>query len=423
MMGTLVGRQPMKELNDLELYFLPMGTPEFAADPYSFVEEARQVHPWIAKCENGYCVFEYTAIRDLMWMDDKMRPSFDEVTNIMGAKDSPWGRFTDEQMIALPDREHKLLRDTFAAKFTPRFANQMRPVMRATMERLLEEWAPKERIDFEEFVSYYPVSVLSQLIGGPLEALPGLRKSLETYGRSMDLDPALLPALDEAYLHMNEFCETLIDERMADRGRNEQPDLLDVLIEASEEGGISRRQLTDLLIFLYAAGYDTSKNVMTYLMHTLMERPEMYERCAQDLDYCRKAVEEMLRYYNPGTSFRFTDADITYRDVHLPKDTMLFFPLSIVGRDPTAYENPHEFDPERPIDPARRQMAFGLGKHMCLGQFIARAQIQEGIHLITGRMRNPRRVGESSVRSFYGIWGLKGLPIEFEDAGKAAVEA
>src|ERR1700757_1873748 len=138
----------MQDLADLELYDLPMASPEFAADPYAYVEEARRVHPWIARCENGYCVFEYTAIRELMWMDDKMRPSFDEIVRIMNAKGSPWGRFTDEQMIALPEREHRLLRDTFATKFTPRFANKMRPVMQATMNRLLDEWAPQRRIDF-----------------------------------------------------------------------------------------------------------------------------------------------------------------------------------------------------------------------------------------------------------------------------------
>jgi cytochrome P450 len=410
----------MTALSELQLYDLPMGTPEFAADPYSFVEKAREVHPWIARCENGYCVFEYTAIRDLMWMDDKMRPSFDEVVNIMGAKGSPWGRFTDEQMIALPEREHRLLRDTFAAKFTPRFANQMRPTMRATMERLLDEWAPKQHIDFEEFASYYPVSVLSQLVGAPVDAIPGLRQSLEIFGLGMSLNPDLLPELDAAYLHIEAFCENLIDERKTQPDRNAQPDLLDVLIEASAEGGISRRQLTDLLVFLYVAGYDTSKNVITYLMHTLMERPEIYRRCAEDIDYCRKAVEEMLRYYNPGTSFRFTDTDVEYRDVLLPKDTMLFFPLSVVGRDPTAYENPHDFNPERPIDPKYRQMAFGLGKHMCLGQFIARAQIQEGIHLIAQRMGNPHRTGDSGFRPFYGTWGFKGLPIAFEDNRVAA---
>jgi cytochrome P450 len=154
-----------------------------------------------------------------------------------------------------------------------------------------------------------------------------------------------------------------------------------------------------------------------------MERPEIYERVAKDGDYCRKVVEEMLRYFNPGTSFRFTDTDVAYRDVLLPKDTMLFFPLSIVGRDPTAYDDPHRFDPDRPIDPKRRQMAFGLGKHMCLGQYIARAQIQEGIHLIAQRMRNPHRTGASDYRPFYGTWGFKGLPVEFEDARRAKVDA
>jgi cytochrome P450 len=405
----------MQRLEELELPHLPMGTPEFAADPYSFVAEARKIHPWLATCENGYCVFEYTALRELYWMDDKMRPSFDGIVEIMGAKGSPWGRFTEEQMIALPPREHRLLRDTFAAKFTPRFANTMRPVMQQTKQRLLDEWAPKEKIDFEEFVSYYPVSVLSQLLGAPLEALPGLRNSLETFGLGMSLNTELLPELDKACLHIEHFCEGLIEERMANPRTEGNEDLLDILIQASGDGGISRRQLTDLLIFLYVAGYDTSKNVMTMMMDTMMKHPEIYARAAQDIDYCRNCVEEFLRYYNPGTSFRFTDADIEFRDVLLPEGTMLFFPTSIAGRDPTVYEDADKYIPERPIDPAHRQVAFGLGKHMCLGQHIARAQIQEGLHMIAQRMKNPRRTGESGWRPFYGVWGLKGLPIEFED--------
>lgn len=408
----------MQELGDLALYDLPMASPAFAADPYSYIEAARKVHPWIARCENGYCVFEYTAVRELMWMDDKMRPSFDEIVRIMGAKGSPWGRFTDEQMIALPEREHRLLRDTFATKFTPRFANQMRPVMQATMNRLLDEWAPKQRIDFEEFASYYPVSVMSHLIGAPVEAIPGIRSALETMGLGMSLDPSLLPELDEAYLHIERFCEELVDARASRPAGTADKDLLDVLLEAAADGGISRRQLIDLLVFLFVAGYDTSKNVMTYMMDTMIRYPEVYERCAEDLDYCRRCVEEMLRYYNPGTSFRFTAGDLDYRDVRLPKETMLFFPLSVVGRDPTVYEDPHAFNPERSLQ-QRPQMAFGLGKHMCLGQFIARAQLQEGLHLIARRMRNPHRMGESARRPFYGIWGLKGLPIEFTPGAAA----
>ncbi|MET0587623.1 MAG: cytochrome P450 [Novosphingobium sp.] len=405
-----------QKLADLDLYVLPFEEPVFAADPYHYIEEARKKHPWIAKCASGYVVFEYSAIKDLLWMDDKMRPSFDGIVDLMGAKDTPWGRFTEEQMIALPDLEHKVLRTTFQTKFTPRFANQMRPAMREIMTMLLDQWTPRERIDFEEFSSYYPVSVMARLIGAPLDAIPGIRKSLETLGLAFSLDPTRLPQLQEAIVHVDQFCQSIIDDRRANPRTGEEPDLLDVLIEAADDGGISGRQLTDSLIFFFVAGYDTSKNVLTYMMHLMIDNPEIYERCAKDYEYCRKVVEETLRIFNPGTSFRFTDTDLVYRDVLLPKDTMLFYPLSTAGRDPTAFEDADVFDPERVIDPNRRQVAFGLGKHMCLGQYIARAQLQEGLHLIAQRMKDPHMAGEMGWRPFPGVWGIKGLPIEFTPA-------
>lgn len=406
----------MTHLSELTLHTLPWDEPGFAADPYSHFEAARAVHPWLAKCPAGYVVFEYAAIKDLMWMDDKMRPSFDGIVQQMGAHGRPWGRFAEEQMIALPPREHKLMRETFAAKFTPRFANTLRPVMREIMTMLLDEWLPRGEFDFEELASYYPVSVLARLVGAPLEVIPALRSSMETMGLAFSMNVDMLDALDASFETMDAFAQGLMANRRANPRTGQEPDLLDILIEAADADGISQRQLADLLIFLFVAGYDTSKNVMTRMMKAMIENPEVYARCAEDLDYCRKAIEEMLRYFNPGTSFRFTDAEFEYRGVTLPKDVMLFFPLSTAGRDPTAWENPHAFDPDRPVDPGRRQVAFGLGKHMCLGQYIARAQLQEGLHLIAQRLQNPRHNGEHGWRPFPGVWGMKGLPIRFEAA-------
>lgn len=404
-------------LAELDLYHLPWDSPEVAADPYRFFDEARKKHPWLAKTDAGYVVFGYQAIRDLMELDmqDKLRPSFDGIIEFLGAEGTPWGRFTSEQMLALSHDEHRVLRNTFAARFTPRYANQIRPVMQENMARLLEEWLPKGQFDFEEFSSYYPVSVMTRMIGAPIEEIPGLRKSLEALGLAYSLDRSRVPDLQKAIIHIDEFCQKLIDERRANP-RTGEKDLLDILIEASQEGGISDRKLTDLLIFLFVAGYDTSKNVFTFMMREMTRHPEIYQRCAEDLDYCRKCVEEFLRFFNPSHSFRFTDAEIEYDGVLFPKDTMLFFSLSMSGRDPTVFENPEKFDPERVIDPMHRQIAFGLGKHMCLGQYIARAQLQEGLHMVAKHLRNPRVVGEVEYRPFPGIWGLKSLPIEFEAA-------
>ena len=58
-------------------------------------------------------------------------------------------------------------------------------------------------------------------------------------------------------------------------------------------------------------------------------------------------------------------------------------------------------------------MAFGRGMHLCLGQFIARAQLEEGLHLIAQRLTQPRLTGTPGHRPFPGVWGFRGLPIEF----------
>jgi cytochrome P450 len=405
-------------LDRLDLYKLPWNTPELAADPYPYIAEARARHPWLAKTDEGYVVIGYQAIRDLMEYDnqDRLRPSFDGIIELLGARGTPWGRFTAEQMLALRGEDHRALRDTFARKFTPRYANEIRPLMRRIMSHLLDEWLPRGGFDFAEFASYYPVSVMASMIGAPLDAIPGLRESLETLGRAYSLDPGLEPALQKAIVHIDGFCQKLVEERRRHPDHDGPEDLLDMLIDASDEGGIPERQLFDMLIFLFEAGYDTSKNVFSYMMYELIRRPEIYAKCAQDIDYCRRAVEEFLRYFNPSHSFRFTDTDIVYDGVLLPRDTMLFFALVQSGRDPAAFDDPDLFDPERPIDPKRRHLAFGLGRHMCLGQYIARAQIQEGLHLCAQRMQHPQLAGKVTFRPYPGIWGLEMLPITFTAA-------
>jgi cytochrome P450 len=408
-------------LADLDLPQLAMDDPAFGADPLPHMAAARAKHPWLAKSPYGYVLTEYTAMRDVMRMDDKLRMSFDGIIDALDQQGTPWGRFLQEQIMAAPDAEHATLRALFAPRFTPRYANQMRGVMREAIATLLDEWVPKRRIDFEEFASYFPVSVIFRLVGAPVEEIPKLRWALEIHGLALSMDPAILPKVNEAVEVEDAFVHRLMTERRArgPRREGESEDLLDLMMEAAQEGAITDRQLADMLIFLFEAGYDTSKNVLTYMMHLMLDHPDLYERCAVDIDFCRKCVEETLRYYNPGTSFRFTDQDLVYRDVLLPKDTMLFFPLSVSGQDEGSFEEPRRFDPDRPVDPNKRHIAFGMGKHICLGQFIARAQLQEALHLIAQRMRNPRRAGEPGWRPFYGVWGIKGLPIEFTPAEAA----
>lgn len=406
----------MQAITELELPFLPVDEARFAADPFPFLAAARAEHPWLATSNIGYFVHEYTALKELLVQDDKLRTSFDGIVEMMNARGTPWGRFTENQMIAYSGEAHKRLRTLFALRFTPRQADSHRALMRSVISQLLDEWAPKEQFDFEEFASWFPISVMMTLVGAPRDEVGRLRSSLETLGLGFSMDHDIMPKLQEAIVVLDDFVHVLMAERRDNPLPEGENDLLRVMFDASEEGNLSDRELADLLIFLFIAGFDTSKNVLTYTMYLMLQHPEIYQRCASDHAYTGRVIEEALRYFSPATTFRMTSEELVYRDVVIPKDTMLFFPLSVVGRDPGAFEEPDRFDPDRTLDTEQRHVAFGRGAHMCLGQYIARAQLQEGLHLIAQRIKDPRLAGAVGWRPFPGNWGIKGLPIEFTSA-------
>jgi cytochrome P450 len=407
----------MTNASDLQLPHLPLTDPAFAADPLPFIESARKQHPWLAISDMGYVVHEYQAIRDLSFMDAKFNPSLDAITELMGAKGTRWGDFMNNLMLAKDPPEHTRLRSSVASSFTPRTANGLRPVMREVVSDLLDEWAPKGRFDFAEFASHFPIRVMFGLIGAPLDSLPGIRHSLEMQGLSASADKSLLPALEEAYEVLWNFVDTLILERQRRGGNGD--DVLTRLIAAHASGGLSHEELRTMLIFLFAAGYDTSKNMLTLIMHVMLRHPDDWARCGEDRPFCDAVVEEAFRYHSVSNIYRTAKEAIVYRDVTIPAGSILIMTLTLAGRDPKAFKDADAFRPLR-TDP-NRHVAFGRGIHMCLGQHLARAQIQEGVHLIARRLRDPRLAGEVTWRPFPGVWGIHTLPIEFSSTdGRSA---
>lgn len=409
----------MKNITEFELPHLALESPELAADPFPHFTAAREQHPWLATCAFGYAVTGYEATKELLWLDDKMRTAMDTIPKMLGAaEDSAWVRLAAEALIANSGDVHKRLRDVLTPLFTPKQANLNRYLMQERMNELLDEWLPKGSFDFEEFISYYPIGVICAMLGFPSDAISEIRGPLETLGLQWSMDPSMIPALDEATTIIDKYGQNLVAERRAGKRPAKGGELLDVLIEANDNGGISERELYDLVIFLFVGGYDTSKNVMTLAFHELLERPDLYQRCAEDVTFCRQLIEESMRFHGVANVPRITTTDVEYDGVVIPENTMLFFPVSVMGRDPASFSDADTFDPDHIHK--NKHIGFGRGMHICLGQFIARAQMEEGLHLIAQRMRNPRRVGEATFRPFFGVWGLDGLPIAVETDAAAA---
>ena len=402
----------MPDVAALDLPYLPMDEASFAEDPLPRFAEARAQHPWLATCPYGIVVTAYDAMRDVLQMDRHLEGAYRSVVDIMEARETTWGRFQLESLLAQTGDAHQRIRKALAPAFTPQQARRHREMMQRVIAEQLDEWVPRGAFDFEDFAANFPITVFCGLVGASPAVIPEMRASLEAFGLSLSMNKQFLPNLVEATDTLDGFVQDLVAaRRMAPHGAD-QEDLLDTLLKTLDQGGLSERELFDLLIFLFVAGYDTSKNALTLAMNVLIDRPDLYARCGEDLGFARKIMEEGFRHLTTSTIPRVVTRSFEYRDVTFPEGTLLFFPVSISGRDPGAFADPGSFDPLRTS--GKKHIAFGLGVHICLGQFIARAQIEEALHQIARRIHNPRRTGPSAWRPFFGVWGLKGLPIAFD---------
>jgi len=402
----------VRSINELDLMELPIEDRSFGADPEPWFAQAREKHPWLAKFSHGYLVHGHREIRDLIQMDEKLHIATDDVVEIMGASDTAWGDFMKALLISRHGEDHKRMRDALKPFFKPRRIAEHVGLIRKMASELLDEWAPRGEFDFTEFASNFPIAVMFGLIGADIADLPKIKWALEVQGLSYSLDASLLPEMERAHAMMMEFNSNLVTQRRASGEKRD--DLLAELIKAEDKGVLSHQEVCEQLFFLFAAGYDTSKNQLGMTARLLFQQPELWERCGRDREFCTLAIEEGLRHSSPSSPPRIALEDITYKDVLIPRGSHLMFLLNISGRDPRAFDNPMEYRPGRAS--AKHHLAFGKGAHICLGLHLARFQMEEGLHLIAQRLKDPKIVGEVTWRRFPGVWGLETLPIRFTPA-------
>ena len=411
----MTGGPRMTLITDMSLPVLPVDDPAFHKDPMPFVEAARLQHPWLAKFSSGYVVHGYQALKDLAFMDEKLEMGLDGIVEFYQAQGTPWAAFMNGMLNSTTGADHKRLRASIASAFTPRAANLVRPLMRTVISELLDEWIPKGEFDFADFASYFPVTVLCGVMGVSSEPIPRIRSAIESHMGLFTLERARIGEFKAAYDVLWKFADDLVLEREKRNGSgNDSTDehgLLDTLIAAKNAGSMSETEVRYMLLVLLIGGYDTSKNMLTLTVHMLLQYPDYWARCAEDMAFCSKVIEEMLRHTNIATTFRNVKEEFEYEGHLFPKSALVTFATPLANRDPNVFPDPMRFDPERVYTNDNRHIAFGRGVHICPGQFLARTQLQEGLHLIAQRIPHPRLVGEIAWRPFLGAWGLSTLPL------------
>ncbi|MFI6639830.1 cytochrome P450 [Streptomyces sp. NPDC050504] len=282
-------------------------------------------------------------------------------------------------LLGVDDPEHNAQRRMLIPSFSVKRVAALRPRIQRTADRLIdalvEQGPPVDLV--HAFALPVPSIVICDLLGVPYadhDHFEALSRQL-LRGPTADDTLAARDALD-AYLG------DLIDAKRAGPGGD---GLLDELIARQEaEGGYDRDELTALAVILLVAGHETTANMLSLGTFTLLQHPEQLAELRDDPGLLPTAVEELMRFLSIADGMlRVAVEDIEVAGARIEASDGVVFSTSVINRDDTAFAAPDTLDWHRP---ARHHVAFGFGVHQCLGQNLARAEMEIALRTLFERL-------------------------------------
>ncbi|PAK25683.1 cytochrome P450 [Streptomyces sp. alain-838] len=285
---------------------------------------------------------------------------------------SPHGGGSSLAFLRMDGAEHARLRRTVTAPFAVKRIEAMRPTVQKIVDDLVDDLlAGPNPVDLvEAFALPVPTLVISELLGVPYEDHQFFQENSNAIIRRT----ATPEERAAAGRNLGEYLGELVGRKLTDPG----DDLLSELAARVAAEEITRKEATQIGVLLLIAGHETTANMIALGTVALLEHPEQLAalRDTDDPRLVASAVEELLRYlhitHNGMQRVALEDIEVAGRTVRAGEGLLM---LNEVGnRDPAAFPGaPDTLDITRD---ARHHVAFGFGPHQCLGQSLARMELQ-----------------------------------------------
>jgi hypothetical protein len=162
--------------------------------------------------------------------------------------------------------------------------------------------------------------------------------------------------------------------------------------------GFSRDEIINNVRLMISGGINEPRDGVGLVMHTLLSTPGLVEAVNQDRSLLRRVVEETFRFHSPvGTATRQTTTDVVLGGVTIPEGAIVAGVLTSANRDPERWTTPDEFRLDRGEG---SHLAFSLGEHRCLGEWLGRQQVRIGVERLLDRLPGLRLAGEVTIHGF-----------------------
>jgi cytochrome P450 StaP len=397
--------------------------PDFLDDPYRFYATYREADPvhWGAPPEpmapGCWYILRHDDARfvlnDQRFGVEIARAIPSELLPPIPEPFRPFFEQTGDWFIFRDPPDHTRLRKLVSGALTRKQVEQLEPRIREVAMDLLDRAGDAQQIDvIREYAATLPVIIIADLLGMSLDN----RQQLHDWSkailagmnlRQLDEAPRLLA---EATRAVQEFSAHIRDV-IAEKRSHPDEHLISKLIAAAGAGDqLSDREVVATCIMLFFAGHETTVNLIGNGLLALLKNPDQLALLRQRPELINSAVEELARYDSSGQmTFRFATEDVELRGKRIGRGEPIAVVIGAANRDPNAFNDPDKLDITRQDNP---HLAFGSGRHHCLGASLARMEARISITALLERMPEIRLLREKQEwnRSI-GLRGLATLPV------------
>lgn len=267
--------------------------------------------------------------------------------------------------------------------------------------------------DFVKDVAiWYPLRVIMSILGVPEEDEPLMLKLTQELFGSSDPDTTRSFEMTEFMQVVKDF-EDYFSALTAARRANPTDDVASLIANAQIDGQpLPEHEANGYYIIIATAGHDTTSSSTTGGLLALLNNPEQFAKLQADPEnLLPTAVDEMIRWTTPVRHFMRTateDYVLGGETIKEGDSAVLWYPSA--NRDEDVFDEPFDFRVDRND---AKQLAFGFGGHVCLGQHLARMEITALFKELLSRVDTIELAGEPRYMQSTFVGGLKSLPIRY----------
>ncbi|WP_018260215.1 cytochrome P450 [Methylobacterium sp. WSM2598] len=390
----------------------PVARAALEADPHGMLARLRAAVPFI-RTDDGVVMLLRAADIQALVTDPRTRQVETEFAMLRGITEGPLYEFFRLTALLSNGEVHRRRRAPMARSFAFQAVAALRPRVRALAEDLVAARAARGRMNLvADYASPLPARAIAAILGLPERDVPDFTRLVYAMARTLSsaYRPEDRPEAEAAACRLTDY----VDRLVAERRRAPRDDLISAFVPLIDAGDAEAAAETRMqIVSLILAGSDTTRAALAIQIGLLLSHPAQWQAVCRDEALIPGAVAEALRYEPAVGSYpRFTLEAIPLDGGVLPAGALVSFSTLSALRDPALCARPEVFDIRRSDHP-RWHLVFGGGAHRCLGEALARMELEEGMRALTTRLPGLRLDAPLTVRGSAGIRRVEEVPVSW----------